>query len=377
MDFTNAVSLAESAVRDGVTPCLAYAVGRGDEVWLKGDTGFRQLYPERLPVTEHTLFDMASLSKIIVTTMLALRAVDRGMLALFDPISRYLPNCHDKGEITIRDLLTHTSGINTHIKLWLIDGLDPADALDAILRSPPTYERGKETVYSCMGYMVLGGILERIYGAPLDELAQKYVFGPLGMRTACYNPQTDDRAATDEYPGGVYNPPEGFPGHREPGDPIPAEPPREWGSNAESRREFAVVHDENARFLGGVSANAGVFCSLEDMLPFCAMLSKRGEGLLSPRIFEAAIRNYTPGMSDNRGLGFQLFEGGLSPAGDLYSPGSYGHTGFTGTSVYVDRDTGIYILMLSNRVHLGRERTAEYLRFRRAFQNAVWGGIKL
>lgn len=382
MDFTRFQSLAETAVRSGATPCLAYAVGREEEVWLRQSIGSRQVYPDRLPITRQTLFDMASLSKIIVTTMLTLQAVDYGDLTLFDTVSRYFPNCYEKGGVTIRDLLTHTSGINTHIKLWMMDGLDPADAVDAILRSPDAYIRGKETVYSCMGYMVLGGILERVYGERLDILAQKRIFNPLGMKTACYNPHTGDRAATDEFPDGIYNPPEGFRGHREPGDSVPTpvgipHSSQKHGQDASlcaNGFDIRAVHDENARFLGGVAANAGVFCSLDDMISFSSMLSKRGKDFLSPRIFEAAIRNYTRGMSDDRGLGFQLFEGGLSAAGDLFSPGSYGHTGFTGTSLYVDRRTGIYVLLLSNRVHYGRE-NMEYLRLRRALHNAVWAGF--
>ena len=139
------------------------------------------------------------------------------------------------------------------------------------------------------------------------------------------------------------------------------------------------VHDENAHFLGGVSGNAGVFSTLEDMTVFARMLALGGEipdgssrRLLSRRTFDLAVQDYTRGMSESRGLGLQLRPPlpALSAAGDLFAYGSYGHTGFTGTSLYVDAKTGIWAVLLTNSVHFGRERT-EFFRVRRLFHNTV------
>ncbi|MPN09380.1 hypothetical protein SDC9_156669 [bioreactor metagenome] len=135
-----------------------------------------------------------------------------------------------------------------------------------------------------------------------------------------------------------------------------------------------IVHDENARYQGGVSANAGVFSTVDDLIKFAVMLSNRGKYsnkiYLNKRTFELAITDHTPQKGDSRGLGFELYDGGLFPTGDLFSPLSYGHNGFTGTSLYVDRETGFFMIFLTNRVHFTRESSALY-RLRRAVANSA------
>lgn len=342
MNFESTIRMIEQGVEQDVFPCVAYAIGNQAQVLEKGFLGYRSLYPEKMPLLENTLFDMASLSKVISTTMVALKAIEQGKLCLDDKLSYFFDNCYDKQDITIKKLLTHTSGISSHIPLWTMK-IKPKEAVDAILKTEFAYKTESETVYSCMGYILLGRVIEVVYGDTLDNLAKKYVFDPLEMSTACYNP-TSDNVASTEYV-------------------------KELNSYAKG-----VVHDENARFLGGVAGNAGVFATLDDMIKFCSMLSKRGEGFLSDRMFEKSIQNYTNGMSENRGLGFLLSGDRASFAGDLFSNGSYGHTGFTGTSIMVDNDTGLYTILLTNRVHFGREND-KIIRFRRQFHNNIWGNI--
>lgn len=342
MNFESSIRMLQQGVEQDIFPCVAYAIGNQTQVMEKGVIGYRSLYPTKQAIQEDTLFDMASLSKVISTTMLALKAIEQGKLCLDDKLSYFFENTYDKQDITIKKLLTHTSGISSHIPLWTMK-IKPEEAVDTILKTDFAYKTESETVYSCMGFILLGRILETVYGDTLDNLAKKYVFEPLEMETACYNPKSDNIASTEYV--------------------------KELNAYANG-----VVHDENARFLGGVAGNAGVFCSLNDMIKFSTMLSRRGKDFLSERVFEKAIQNYTNGMSEDRGLGFLLSGDRASFAGDLFSNGSYGHTGFTGTSIMVDNNTGLYAILLTNRVHFGREND-KIIRFRRQFHNSIWGNI--
>jgi CubicO group peptidase (beta-lactamase class C family) len=195
-----------------------------------------------------------------------------------------------------------------------------------------------------MGYILLGKILEQIGGAPLDVLAQKYVFDPLGMVHTTYHP-SGDIAPTEMDP-------------------------------ATGKLLCGVVHDENARFLGGISANAGVFSDLEDMIRFTQMLSLGGKlpgeaPYLSPALLNAALVNRTPNSKGEfRGLGFNLARSPRNFLGDLMSERAYGHTGFTGTSIALDPVTGLWVVLLTNRVCPTRENT-KMVRIRSLVHNAA------
>lgn len=343
MNFKSVVSMIEEALKEDVFPCAAYAIGNGERVLHKGFWGNRTLYPDSQPLEEDTLFDMASLSKLVSTTMIALKAIETGKLCLDDKLYRFFPECYDKSEVSVRQLMTHTSGISAHIPLYKMD-IQPRESIDTILQTEFAYPPESEAVYSCMGYILLGKILEITYGKPLDKLAEEMVFEPLGMQTACYCPAEKYNVAATEY--------------------------------APDLNKYAkgIVHDENARFLGGVAGNAGVFASLNDMIQFANMLSNRGEGFLSSAMFEKAVANYTPNKIESRGLGFLLTGERPTFAGDLFSNGSYGHTGFTGTSLIVDNNTGLYVILLTNRVHFGREND-KIIRFRRQFHNCIMGSL--
>lgn len=351
-------------LQDGIAnkyfPCAAFAIGDKDGLLYKNYYGVTRCFddnkpcfeavPERFtgvtpPLSEKTLFDMASCSKIMSATMLALRFIEEGKITLFDSISRFFDVPEDKKDIEIRHLLTHTSGIKQHFLLEN-DGRSPEQAVEIILSQELAYPTGTKVAYSCMGFILLGKILEKVGGAPLDVLAEEFVFKPLGMSNTCYNPLEKgytDIAAT-EYVESVG-------GYKQ-----------------------GLVHDENALFLRGVSANAGVFSTLDDVTVFAQMLANKGEikgkeAFLAPSTMKAAIYDYTRGKEEGRGLGFVIREvDTLSAMGDLYPDGSYGHNGFTGTSIYVHGDTGLYIVLLTNRVHFTRASQGLY-RFRRMLFN--------
>ena len=344
-DFSRAKEILKNGLEAGAYPCIAFAIGCGDELLDSGFMGNKQVHPEILPLERDTLFDLASLSKLVSTTMVALRMLEQGKIELTDPLSRYFAIPEDapagRGDVTIRHLMHHNSGLTPHIPLWTQTD-DPANAVDVILRSKPWCAPGEQVHYSCMGYILLQKILEQVGGAPLDELAKREVFEPLGMHHTCYNPTTKN-VVTTEF------------------------------SSLHGEYLCGRVHDENASFMGGVSGNAGVFSPLDDMTRFARMIAAGGmldgKMFLNPRTFEKAIQNATPGKNEDRGLGFQLTPSFSYLTGALFSEGSYGHTGFTGTALYVDRESRLWGMILTNAVHFGRGKS-ELFRTRRLFFNS-------
>lgn len=330
-------SLLEKGVQDGCFPGGVAACGMGNEVWATACAG--SLYPDGPQVNLHTRYDMASCSKVLSPTMVALRFLEQGRLGLYDTIGTFVPDAPaDKKEITILQLMTHTAGFNPSFRLDHITD-DPANTLKVCLDYPLDNAPGGAPSYSCMGYITLTKILEIIGGKNISDLAQEMVFGPLGMKNTGYCPSGDNIAATERQPDGSLL--------------------------------TGIVHDENARFQNGISGNAGVFSDLADVVRFAQMLANGGEGYLSPVTLQKAIRCYTPGADVHRGLGFHLAGTEFNFMGDLVPDCSFGHTGFTGTSLVVDPTTGFYMVLLTNRVCPTRDNLTQ-ARFRRLFHNAVY-----
>ncbi len=347
------------AIEERAFPGAAVAIGDAGGVIYRADYGSSSVFDDenpcfekepatytgkQIPVTGHTLYDMASCTKILATTMIAFRLIDAGKIALYDSISRFIDVPEDKKGIEIRHLLTHTSGIKAHFLLEK-DGRPNTEAAQIILDMPLAYPTGTRVEYTCMGYILLGKILEKLCGKPLDVLAKELVFDPLEMSDTCYRPL--DRGYTD----------------------IAA---TEYCAEMKAYKR-GIVHDENACFMGGVSANAGVFSTADDVAKLCTMLSSggryKGKQFLSPSLMKLAVLDMTAGLDEGRGLGFVVKrEGTLSAMGDLYPGGSFGHNGYTGTSLYIHGGTGMYVVLLANRVHFTRQ-SDRIFRFRRVFHN--------
>ncbi len=333
--FEQVHQLILQGLTQGAYPSAALAIGIGSRVYRKETYG---------SCSETTLFDMASITKILSPTMVAFRFLEEGLIRLYDTVAVFFPDAPaDKKDITILQLMTHTSGIPDHF--FISDGTDdPADAVKVILNHPLQQAPGGDPIYTCMGYILLGKILEQVGGAPLDVLADRYVFGPLGMTHTGYHP-SGDIAPTETDP-------------------------------ATGKLLQGVVHDENARFLNGISANAGVFSDLEDMIVFTKMLAcggRREDGsiYLSPALFSRAITNHTPNSKGEfRGLGFNLARSPFNFLGDLLGERTFGHTGFTGTSIAIDPDTGLWMVLLTNRVCPTRANT-KMIRIRSLAHNAA------
>lgn len=310
LDFSRTAAFLDGAVEQGAFPDYQAAAGSSRGIFFSRSTG-------------EGLFDMASLTKFMAAAMTALGLMDRKELRPEDTLARYCDAPPDKSTLTIEQLMTHTAGFSPH---WLLEEScsSPDEAIESILTRPLDYVPGTRVEYSCMGYILLGKILEKVGGAGLDRLAGELVFQPLGMTRTGFLP------VGENVPPGRYL-------------------PTEHGLTG-------VVHDENARFLGGVSANAGLFSCAEDTALFAAMLLRQGEGFLRRETFREFLRNRTPDLNKSRGLGIEILKEGESwPAGHRLSPGSYGHTGFTGTSLYIDPARDLFFILLTNRVNLGRD----------------------
>ncbi len=338
-------ALLSKGLTERAYPCYAAAVGRGKDIFFRSFGGERACFPTSLMLTEYTLFDMASLSKLMGTTMAALRLIEQGKLKFTDKIGDFFGECHGKENITIHQLMTHTSGITSFFHMWKMD-ISPSDAADVIMSWPLAAPTGTKVIYSCMGYILLGKILEKVCNTMLDKIVRQEVLLPLNLKDTCYCPDKSKICVTTEK--------------------IP------------DSEEYicGYVHDENAHFLGGISGNAGLFSTLDDVIKFSQMLSLHGKDYLSSKMFEYAVSDHTKAFSDlSRGLGFQLYREGAFAGGSKMSAGSFGHNGFTGTSVYVDKYTDCYCILLSNRVHFGRQ-TDKFFEYRSAFYDTVFADLK-
>lgn len=327
-------------VKTGALPGAVFGVATATDVLAVKALGYRQLQPEQLPMTTETLFDWASLTKVVATTAITMRLLERGYFRLDDLVDRFVPG--DFGGLRLRHLLTHTSGFPGWIDLTAYP--KSAERIEAIANASRLYEPGHQVLYSDLNYILLGYILEHVSEETLDQLFMAEVANPLGMSKTRYLPtELTNVAAT------------------------------EWDA-ASGHYWCGVVHDENARATGGVSGHAGLFGTVADLLRFGQAILNPG-AWLSPPTMAAWLLPRTLGISGElRAYGFQKPHP-LSSAGDLMSAESVGHTGFTGTSLWVDPREGVVMALLTNRVHLGRESNAP-IRLRPIFHNLVLAGLR-
>lgn len=293
-------SIIEEYVQNGLVGNMAVRVGVGGEVLYETFRGSAQA---------HTLFDMASVTKIMATTSLALIAIDRGLLNLDGRVSDFYTT---EKELTIRNLLTHTIGIG-HKKLNR-EGFTYENIAEKILAIPSDIEIGSGVRYSCPGFILLGKILEKVFGERLDVCFERMVAEPLGLSESSFLPQN-----------------------------------RELAVNSNLSEEMrGAVNDYNCRHLGGVAGNAGLFSNILDVTKYVRFLQNKGAPLISDQTFSLAVRNYTAAMSESRGLGFLYIDERYKQNGGLFANGAIGHCGHTGQSVFVDYRTGLYVIILSD-----------------------------
>ncbi len=344
-------SLVLAELQAGGAPGGVLAVGRhGRLVHLKG-YGVTDWVPSAPRVDAATLYDLASLTKVVATTTAAMLLEEEGRLDLNLPVRAYLPefDAPDKAAITVRMLLTHAGGLESYAPLYR-QHRGRAAYLAQINARPLRSTPGTQTVYSDWDMVLLQAVVERITGRPLDAYVAERVFRPLGMTDTRFTPDTSNAplrrriapTAVDGTRGGLL-----------------------WGT----------VHDGNAWALGGVSGHAGLFSTAHDLAVFAQLLldggSHAGVRLLRPQ----TIARWTTvqGGRSSRALGWDT-PAPASTAGQYFSPRSFGHTGFTGTSLWVDPDRGLFVVLLLNRVH-SRGESAGMGALRRRVNDAVQGAV--
>lgn len=342
----------ERHVRATSTPgAVGFLVRGAGEVacWTAG----RHMYDAGAPeVREDDMFDLASLTKVVVTTSICM--VLEPHLDLDERVDKYVPAFQGDGKdgVTIRHLLAHCAGLPAHQRFFeTCTGRDAV--LSAACGTPLAYAPGTRTTYSDLSFLLLGAAAEHVGGAPLEELAQRYVLGPVGMIETMYLPGT-------ELLGRI--------------------PPTEY--QAEQRRGLihGQVHDGNAWAMGGVAPHAGLFGTAADLGRFLGVILNGGK-VAGTRVFsEAAVRRFTSraglASGSTRAFGWDTVSTAGSSAGRHFSVRSFGHTGFTGTSVWVDPERGVGVVLLTNRVHPTRENEG-IRRLRPEFHDAVMEAVIL
>lgn len=321
----------DRVVARGITaggyPGAALVVGRnGSAVWSKGfgSLSWARTSPHVDPNT--TIYDLASLTKVVGLTTAAMVLFDEGKLSLDAPVVEYLPEFAGGGRdaITIRHLLTHRSGLPAGRDLWKV-ARSPSQARQMVLETALACKPDRCFIYSDLGADVLGFVIERISGLPLDRFLEDQVFGPLGMTDTGFRPadSLEYRIAPTE-----VTPPRGYPLRGE-------------------------VHDENAYALGGVAGHAGLFSTAADLAVFAQMMLNGGYFNGVRVVSDSAVRIFTAPQRGSRALGWEMAEGGTA-SGEYLSPSAYGHTGYTGTSLWIDPEREMFVVFLTNRVHAAR-----------------------
>ena len=336
--------LVDAAIERHELPGAVVLVGRGDTVVYRHAFGQRAVQPTPEPMTDDTIFDVASLTKVVATTTSIMQLVEAGRIRLNDPVARYIPEFarYGKDAITVRQVMTHTSGLRPDLELDVeFSGAD--EAIRRAIEEVPTAPPDERMIYSDINYFLLGDIVRRVSGERLDRYAKAHIFDLLGMKDTTFLPPDalrpriapTERCRQREWPC----PPTGLAAD---GQAIPF--------------LRGVVHDPTARRMDGVAGHAGLFSTAVDLSRFCRMLlnggTLDGARILAPATIARMIAPSTPaGMRDVRGLGWDIDSSFSSNRGELFPIGSFGHTGFTGTSLWIDPQSKVYVVFLSNRVH--------------------------
>ena len=320
--------VVQRGIDAGGYPGASVVVGRkGYSVWSKG-FGALDWTARGLPVTaDQSIYDLASLTKVIATTTAIMVLFDEGKVALDAPVSRYLPSFTGglKDQVTIKHLLTHRAGLPAGRELWRI-ARTPEAARAAVLASPVQCVPGNCYEYSDLGADILGFVAEAASGEPLDQLLEEKVYGPLGMNDTHFKLSANDAVRTA---------------------PTEIAPPRGYPLRGE-------VHDENAYALGGVAGHAGLFSTANDLSVFAQMLLEGGQYNGERIIADSTVALFTHrSEKGTRALGWDSCDGN-GGCGQYLSERAFGHTGFTGTSIWIDPDRQMFVILLTNRVHAAK-----------------------
>ncbi len=330
----------QNAIAEGQTPGAVICIGNEEKVLYLSAFGRRREVPSPQPMMDNTIFDLASVTKVVATAPAICLLWQQGKLDIHAPIKQYLPEFSkgNKDKVTLLHLLTHTSGLpafKNYLKMGLKGKPEAiiADICRTRLKAPP----GKVFIYSDLGFILLGEIVKRISGLDLNGFCRRYIYAPLKMSWTRFKPPKSwhSKCAATEWRNGKIS--------------------------------QGVVHDPNAYALGGIAGHAGLFSTASDLARFCQMLLREGEldgiRVFEPEVVRAMRTNHCPLEGVQRGLGFDL-QSPYSPQmkGEKFPLGVFGHTGYTGTSVTIDPFAKVFIIMLTNRVHPDDKRNIADLR---------------
>jgi len=340
--------VSESIARHELPGAVVLAGHRGKVIFQKA-YGNRAVEPFAEPMTVDTVFDVASLTKTVATATSIMILIEEGKLLLSDPVVKHIPEFApeggDRAKVTIEHLLTHRAGLPPDDPLDFYTGT-PDEIFARKYQQPLKSAPGSQFVYSDAGYEVLGELVRRVSGERLDRFAEQHIFRALGMKDTGFRPLRSP-FTPNPLPGG-----EGVGGGGALRRDLTRFAPTERRADHWMRGE---VHDPRAYALGGVAGHAGLFSTAADLAKFCRMILEGGKlghaRILSPSGVEAMTRPRFYGDGDVRGLGLDIATGYSKNRGDLFPTGSIGHTGFTGTSLWIDPSSESFVVFLSNRVH--------------------------
>ena len=361
LNLKNSINIIQTAINDSIFPGAQVFISRGNDILMNRGFGFLSYEDHSSLVDSATIYDIASLTKILATAPVVMKLIQKNRLdinyLLSDFYSEY--SSIDKKDITIRHLLTHTSGLDAYREYYKTNDINKNKILQDILNQDLVYEPDSSKIYSDLGMILLLDILEKITNSSLDKLANRYIYKPMNMNNTFFNPISH-------------------------GISLNRIAPTEKDDYFRKQLLRGVVHDENAYIYDGVSTHAGLFSNASDIGIFCKMLLDGGR-YLGNRYFETDLietftkRQNIPIGSD-RALIWDTPSLYKSNAGDYFSSSSYGHLGFTGTSVWSDPEKEIIVVLLTNRVHPKRNKVdinKKMYQFRRNFHNQVMKEIQL
>jgi CubicO group peptidase (beta-lactamase class C family) len=359
-------SFLAERIAAGDFPSAAYLIAENGHELFADAFGNAVVEPQHIAATLDTIYDLASLTKPLLTGLLCARQIQRGALTLDTSVSQYVAEFDrvDKRAITVRHLLTHTSGLPAWRPLYLLAEGKPDRTLSAIASIDLEYKPGTRVVYSDLGFIVLGLLLERLKGARLAEMARSEIFEPLDLKRTFFNPETAMQTGIaacetgNAYERGMC------------GDDV--------GDYSNWREEliWGQVHDGNAYFLGGAAGHAGLFSTARETLQLANQFVSGQTRLLEPATCELFRTNLTPGLEEARSFGWQLAETKDSAAGPDLPRDSFGHSGFTGTSCWNDPTHERVFILLTNRTHARALPFANINSVRRKFHSLAVGMVQ-
>lgn len=325
-----------SLIQRNIFPGISALVGRGDKIVFHRWYGFRSLVPEKIPLQADTIYDTASLTKPLITSFLAVYLIEKKVLALNTEVKKIFPDFHHS--INILQLLTHMSGLPAWYPFFLYD----ASYLDQIKTIQLESKPGQRVNYSCPGYILLYHIIKKVSGFDFPELATRVILEKTGLNDSFFRVPDEMKSRTAPTEKGNL-----------------AEKKMARKSHRAASRKFnwrgdiilGETHDANSHYLGGTAGNSGLFSTVTDLFRISQEFYPETATILKPESIRLFWNNFTPGERSHRSLGFKLNTSVVTSGGGSLSPAAIGHTGFTGTSIWLDPESRATFILLTNRIH--------------------------